>query len=72
MNPKYKFTIFTSCFNSEKFIYRLYNSLKAQSFKNFEWLIVDDFSNDSTKSILESIEKEAPFDVRVFYNNQIR
>lgn len=68
MNSKYKFTIFTSCYNSEKFIHRLYNSLKAQSFRNFEWLIVDDFSNDSTTSILESIEREAPFDVRVFYN----
>ena len=68
MNSKYKFTIFTSCYNSEKFIHRLYNSLKSQSFRNFEWLIVDDFSNDSTTSILESIEREAPFDVRVFYN----
>jgi glycosyltransferase involved in cell wall biosynthesis len=69
VNSKYKFTIFTSCYDSEKFIHRLYDSLKAQSFTDFEWLIVDDFSNDSTRSILESIEKEAPFDVRIFYNN---
>ena len=70
MNSKYKFTIFTSCYNSEKFIHRLYDSLKAQSFKNFEWLIIDDFSDDSTKSIIESIERsEFPGIYKVYYGD---
>ena len=68
MEANYKFTVFTSCFNSEPFINRLYESLKAQSFLQFEWLIVDDCSEDSTREILKNIEKEAPFDVRIFYN----
>ena len=68
MHSKYKFTVFTSCYNSEKFIRRLYSSLKKQKFMNFEWLVVDDFSQDGTKKILESLKKEAPFDMRILYN----
>ena len=69
MHSKYKFTVFTSCYNSEKFIRRLYSSLKIQKFMNFEWLIVDDFSQDGTRKILESLKKEAPFDMRILYND---
>jgi glycosyltransferase involved in cell wall biosynthesis len=69
MESNYRFTVFTSCFNSEPFINRLYESLKAQSFLNFEWLIVDDFSEDLTREILKNIEKDAPFDVRIFHND---
>ena len=69
MISKYKFTVFTSCFNSERFINRLYLSLKAQTFTDFEWLIVDDYSSDNTREILERIKDEAPFDVRIFLNN---
>lgn len=69
MQSKYKFTIFTSCYNSESFITRLFHSLKAQSFTNFEWLIIDDCSTDATREILESIKQDAQFDVRIFYND---
>ena len=69
MELNYKFTIFTACFNSEPFINRLYESLKAQSFTDFEWLIIDDCSQDATRDILELIKIDAPFDVRIFYND---
>jgi len=68
MNSNYRFTIFTSCYNSKPFIYRLYDSLKKQKFTNFEWLIIDDYSQDGTREILEFIKNDAPFDVRVLYN----
>lgn len=69
MKSNYRFTIFTACFNSEPFINRLYESLKAQSYTDFEWLIIDDYSQDGTRNILEVIKNEAPFDVRIFYND---
>ena len=70
MESSYKFTIFTACFNSEPFIKRLYESLRAQSFTDFEWLIIDDCSQDSTRDILATIEADAKFDVRIFYNDE--
>jgi|LAHS01.1.fsa_nt_gb glycosyltransferase involved in cell wall biosynthesis len=48
-------TVFTPTFNRGRLLFRVLDSLKAQSFKNFEWLIVDDGSNDDTPSIMESI-----------------
>ena len=68
MKSKYKFTVFTSCFNSIDFIERLYRSLKAQTFTDFEWLIVDDCSQDGTWKMLESFKNDAKFDVRIFHN----
>ena len=49
-----KFTIFTPTYNRKKLLKKLYESLKKQTYKNFEWLIVDDGSTDGTK---ESVEK---------------
>lgn len=45
-------TIFTPTYNREKTLSRLYDSLKNQSNKSFEWLIVDDGSNDATESLI--------------------
>jgi len=66
----YKFTIFTPCFNSEKFIERLYNSIEAQTFKNFEWLIVEDCSTDNTKSILQDIQKNSNLNINLICNKK--
>ena len=66
MNYKYKFTVFTPCYNSEKFIHRVYDSLMNQTMKNFEWLIINDGSTDNTRSLLLNYIKSAEFDVKFF------
>lgn len=43
-----RFTVFTSTFNRKFTLPRLYQSLKRQTFKNFEWLVIDDGSTDDT------------------------
>jgi glycosyltransferase involved in cell wall biosynthesis len=43
---KYKFTVFTPCYNSAHTIYRVIDSLQAQTFKDFEWILVNDGSTD--------------------------
>lgn len=47
-------TVFTPTYNRAYIIENLYKSLKAQSIKDFEWLIVDDGSSDNTSEIVKN------------------
>ena len=49
---KPRFTIITVVKNSEKKILKTLKSVKFQSYKNFEHIIVDGFSNDKTPEII--------------------
>lgn len=46
-------TVFTPAYNRAKFLPRVYESLCRQTFKDFEWVIVDDGSVDDTRSVVE-------------------
>lgn len=52
--PKYDyiFTVFTPTYNRVHTLYRVYESLQKQTFKSFEWLIIDDGSTDNTEEIV--------------------
>ncbi len=56
-------TVFTPTYNRVKTISRLYDSLEKQSSHNFNWIIVDDGSEDETESYIQSIIDHAPFKV---------
>lgn len=45
----YTFTVFTPTYNREHTLHRVFDSLMKQTYKNFEWLIIDDCSIDNTK-----------------------
>lgn len=47
-----KFSIIIPAYNSEKEIERAINSIKEQSFKNYEIIVVDDCSTDDTYKVL--------------------
>lgn len=52
-----KFGIYTSFFNNEKFIDRIFDNIEHINYDNFEWHITDDFSTDNTKKkLLSKIE----------------
>lgn len=57
------FTVFTPSYNRAHTLPRVFESLQSQTFKNFEWLIVDDGSSDGTKELISDLEKEASFAV---------
>ena len=40
-------------YNSEKYVSKSIQSILNQTYKNFEFIIVDDFSNDKTRKILK-------------------
>lgn len=53
-----RITVFTPTYNRVNYLDKLYQSLNKQLFKDFEWLIIDDGSQDHTKEILEKWLKE--------------
>lgn len=60
------FTIFTPTYNRAHLLPRAYNSLLTQSFNDFEWLIVDDGSDDDTEELIKTWIQEAPFPIRYY------
>lgn len=57
-------TIFTPTYNRKNKIGRLYDSLKNQTNKSFEWLIIDDGSNDGTDKLIQNYIKEREIDIK--------
>lgn len=53
-----KITVFTPTYNRAYILDVLYQSLKCQTYKNFEWLIVDDGSIDNTEQLVEEWANE--------------
>ena len=61
-------TIFTPAYNRAYTIHKCYESLKRQSCKDFEWLIIDDGSTDNTKELVKKWIKETnDFKIRYIY-----
>lgn len=63
----YRFTAFTPTYNRAHTLPDVYESLKCQTFRDFEWLIVDDGSTDNTLELVENWQKENPFPIRYFW-----
>ncbi|MEY8716809.1 glycosyltransferase family 2 protein [Francisella philomiragia] len=49
-----KFTVITVCYNSEKTIQRTLQSIKDQTYKNIEYIIIDGGSTDKTLEIISN------------------
>ena len=62
-----KFTIFTPTFNRKELLEKLYKSLQKQTYKDFEWLIVDDGSADGTKEKVEEFLSEKKLDIKYYF-----
>lgn len=60
-------TILTCTYNRKNTLPRLYKSIKAQSLRNFEWIVIDDGSTDGTSSFLDSLRGDVDFPFHSFY-----
>ena len=65
---KYRFTLFTPCYNSAPFIDRIKASVENQTFRDFEWIVVNDNSSDNTLELLEEYIKTVEFPVKLINN----
>lgn len=61
-------TIFTPTYNREKELSALYKSLLTQTDTDFEWVIVDDGSTDSTEELIGNLKKENL--IKIIYDKQ--
>ena len=66
---EYTFSVFTPSYNRAKTLPRLYEALKRQTDRNFEWIIVDDGSADNTKETVEKFISDRP-DFNITYKYQ--
>jgi glycosyltransferase involved in cell wall biosynthesis len=63
----YRFSVVTPTFNRAETLNRPYESLRAQTISDFEWLVVDDGSTDRTASLVREWQGTASFPIRYFH-----
>lgn len=65
-----RITVFTPTYNQAYIIEKLYRSLQRQTFRDFEWLIVDDGSSNNTEEVISAWQKEGndfPISYQILY-----
>ena len=53
-----RFSVFTPTYKTNERIYRTYESLKKQTFTNWEWIVLDDSPDEVTWNILKKIAEK--------------
>jgi len=62
------FSVLTPTFNRAHTLPRVYDALRAQTLKGFEWVIVDDGSTDGTETLVESWIAQG--EIRIHYRHK--
>lgn len=60
----FTFTVYTGTRNRAHTLQRPYDSLRSQTFRDFEWLVVDNESADGTEELIARWQTEADFPIR--------
>src|SRR5258708_2061474 len=72
-DPRCRFSVITATYNRAHLITRTYESLRAQTFQDFEWIIIDDGSTDDTFDLVRSwLDHDQPHDRQPFPISYLR
>jgi hypothetical protein len=66
-----KFGIYTTFYNCERFIDKIFTSIELLNYDNFEWHITDDYSTDNTKSLVFERLDKSPLKHKIIYYEQL-
>ena len=61
-----KFSIITCTYNSAEYLQKNIDSVKNQTYQNFEHIFIDGFSSDATIEIIKKYQEEFPEKVKLF------
>lgn len=67
LHPTVTFTVFTPTWKRDHLIHRVFEALCAQTFRDFEWIVVEDGSTGQTRALVEEWSQVAEFPVRYFW-----
>lgn len=65
-----KFGIYTTFYNCERFVDKIFTSIESINYENFEWHITDDFSSDNTKQMIMDRLSISPLRDKIKYFDQ--
>ncbi|HLV14701.1 MAG TPA: glycosyltransferase family 2 protein [Xanthomarina sp.] len=71
-NFDYKFTVFTPVFNRAKTVNRVFSSLESQTFTDFEFLIINDGSEDHSHEVIQELINKSNLNIRYINNAKNR
>lgn len=60
------FTVFTPTYNRAHTLAHVYESLCAQTIRDFEWVVIDDGSSDNTGELIAAWAEQADFQIHYF------
>ena len=61
----FNFTIFTPLHNGAKTIHRVVDSLNNSTYRNFEWIVVNDGSTDDSINVLKKLVEDKDWDITI-------
>lgn len=64
-NPK--ISVLTATLNRKQTLGRVFRSLQVQTYRDFEWIIIDDGSTDGTDEIVREFQTNANFPIKYFW-----
>lgn len=62
---QYQFSVFTPVYNRKHTIHRVWESLLSQTMKDFEWIVVNDGSDDGIETTLNEYKSKASFPITI-------
>ena len=58
-----RLTVFTPTYNRANTLDRVFDSLNNQTYKDFQWIIIDDGSTDNTSELVKEYKKKASYKI---------